>query len=349
MQKVKYILITVVVFAGIIAILMHNKSAIQAKTNIDLKDAYYVSVAKATTQKINENISFVGTVAANYDVNIVSETSGKVTGLYFKVGEYKSAGSVLVQIDDELKRANFQTAEANYLKAKKDFERYKSLFEQKSVTDAQLDQIKLAYVTAETQYTVAKRQLTDTKIVTPISGVVTNRTVDPGTMVQNGTTIANVVDISKLKVKVNVAEKDVFKLKNGDKVSITTDVYPGQTIMGSVETISAKADEAHTYPVEIVVVNNGKNPLKAGMFARIEFNSLKRDEALTIPRTAILGSVRDPKIYVLENGFAKLRSIVIGGEYNSMVEVLSGLREGDQVVSSGQNTLSDNVKVTVIQ
>lgn len=296
MQKIKYFVLTAVVLAGIIAILVHNKAAIQAKTNTDMKEAYYVSVAKATTQKINENISFVGTVAANYDVNIVSETSGKVTGLYFKVGEYKQAGSVLVQIDDELKRANFQSAEANYLKAKKDYERYKSLLEQKSVTDGQLDQIKLAFVSAETQYTIAKRQLSDTKIVTPISGVVSNRSVDPGTMVQNGMTIANVVDISKLKVKVNVAEKDVFKLKNGDKVTITTEVYPGQTITGSVETISAKADEAHTYPVEIVVVNNGKNPLKAGMFARIEFNSLKRDEALTIPRTAILGSVRDRSV-----------------------------------------------------
>jgi RND family efflux transporter MFP subunit len=348
MKQLKYIGITLLVAAGIIAILLHNKAAIQAKTNAEVKDAYYVSTAKAINQKISENISFVGTVAANGDVNIVSETQGKVTGLFFKVGEFKKAGSVLVQIDDELKRASYQTAEANYQKAKKDYDRYKALLDQKSVTETQFDQVKIAYVTAESQYIVAKRQLNDTKITTPISGVVTARNVDLGTMVQNGMSIGNVVDISRLKVKVGVAEKDAFKLKVGDKVDITTEVFPGVKIPGTVETISAKGDEAHTYPVEIVIVNNGKEQLRAGMFARVEFTSLKHDEALIIPRSAIIGSSRDAKVYVIEGGIAKLRTIQLGGEYGLNAEVLSGLRAGEEVVTSGQNVLQDNVKVTVV-
>lgn len=348
MKKLKYIGITLLTAAVIVAVLLHNKASIQAKTNAEVKEAYYVSTVKAATQKINENISFVGTVAANGDVNIVSETQGKVTGLYFKVGEFKKAGSVLVQIDDELKRANYQTAEANYQKAKKDYDRYKALLDQKSVTETQFDQIKIAYITAESQYIIAKRQLNDTKITTPISGVVTARNVDLGTMVQNGMTIGNVVDISKLKVKVGIAEKDAFKLKVGDKVDITTEVLPGVKIPGSVETISAKGDEAHTYPVEIVIQNNGKEQLKAGMFARVEFTSLKHDEALIIPRTAIIGSTRDAKVYVIEGGISKLRSIQIGGEYGATVEVLNGLKAGDEVVTAGQNTLIENVKVTLM-
>jgi RND family efflux transporter MFP subunit len=348
MNKLKYIGITVLVVVGIVAILLHNKASIQAKTNAEVKEAYYVSTTKASTQKINENISFVGTVAANGDVNIVSETQGKVTGLFFKVGEFKKAGSVLVQIDDELKRASYQTAEANYQKAKKDYDRYKALLDQKSVTETQFDQIKIAYITAESQYIVAKRQLSDTKITTPISGVVTARNVDLGTMVQNGMTIGNVVDISRLKVKIGVAEKDAFKLKVGDKVNITTEVFPGEIIPGTVETISAKGDEAHTYPVEIVIPNNGKEQMRAGMFARVEFTSLKHNEALIVPRTAFLGSTRDAKVYVIEGGYAKLRSVQLGGEYGSSVEVLSGLKAGDEVVTSGQNTLNENVKVTVM-
>lgn len=348
MKQLKYIGITLLVAAGIIAVLLHNKAAIQAKTNAEVKDAYYVSTAKAAVQKISENISFVGTVAANGDVNIVSETQGKVTGLFFKVGEFKKAGSVLVQIDDELKRASYQTAEANYQKAKKDYDRYKALLDQKSVTETQFDQVKIAFVTAESQYIVARRQLNDTKITTPISGVVTARNVDLGTMVQNGMSIGNVVDISKLKVKVGVAEKDAFKLKVGDKVAITTEVLPGVKIAGTVETISAKGDEAHTYPVEIVILNNGREQLKAGMFARVEFTSLKHDEALIIPRSAIIGSSRDAKVYVIEGGIAKLRNIQLGGEYGLSAEVLSGLRAGEEVVTSGQNVLQDNVKVTVV-
>ncbi len=349
MKNLKYILIMVVVLAAIVAVLMNNKSKINAKTSAVVNEAYYVSIGKVARQTLNENISFIGTVAANNDVNIVSETSGKVTGLFFKVGDFKSAGSVLVQVDDELKRANFQTAEANYQKSKKDYERYKSLFDQKSVSETTLDQVKLAYINAETQYTIAKRQLSDTKITTPISGVVTSRTVDIGTMINNNMMIGNVVDISKLKVKVSIAEKDAFKLKQGDKVEITTEVYPGEKFSGTVETISAKGDEAHTYPVEIVVANTGKNQLKAGMFTRVEFTSLRRTEALTVPRTAIFGSIKDPRVFVLDNNsVVKSRSILTGAEFGQSVEVLNGLLEGEQVVVSGQNTISENFKVTVI-
>ena len=349
MKNLKYIIIAVVLLLVIVAVLLNNKSKIAAKTNAVVNEAYYVATGKVARQSLNENISLVGTVAANNDVNIVSETSGKVTGLYFKVGDYKTAGSVLVQVDDELKRANFQTAEANYQKSKKDFERYKSLYDQKSVSETTLDQMKLAYVNAESQYIIAKRQLSDTKITTPISGTVTSRTVDIGTMINNNMVIGNVVDLSKLKVKVGIAENDVVKLKQGDKVQITAEVYPGEKFSGTVETISSKGDEAHTYPVEIVVANTGKHQLKSGMFTRIEFTSLQRTEALTIPRTAIFGSIKNPQVFVLEsNSTVKLRSIITGAEFGQSVEVLGGLKEGEQVVVSGQNTISDNFKVTVI-
>ena len=349
MKNLKYILISVLVLAAIVAVLLNNKSKINAKTSAVVNEAYYVSTGKVSRQTLNENISFVGTVAANNDVNIVSETSGKVTGLFYKVGEYKTAGSVLVQVDDELKRANYNTAEANYQKSKKDYDRYKSLFEQKSVSETVLDQMKLSYVNAETQYTIAKRQLSDTKITTPISGLVTSRVVDVGTMISNNMVIGNVVDISRLKVKVSIAEKDVFKLKTGDKVEITTEIFPGEKFSGSVETIGAKGDEAHTYPVEIVVSNTGKHQLKAGMFTRIEFTSLRRTEALTVPRTAIFGSIKNSQVFVLgSDNVVKLRTIITGAEFGQSVEVLSGLNEGEQVVVSGQNTISDNFKVTVI-
>ncbi len=349
MKKIIYIIIGVAVIIAIAATLLMNKAKIQAKMNAEIKEAYYVAIVPASKQKLNEAITFIGTVNANNDVNVVSETAGRITSINYKVGDFKQAGSVLVTVDDELKQASYTLADANYQKAKKDFERYKSLLEQKSVTEGQFDQIKIAFVTAESQYTIAKRQLNDTKIKAPISGVITSKTVDLGAMLQNNTVIGNIVDISKLKVKVNVAEKDIFKLKVGDKVALTTDVYTGEKFEGRVETISAKGDEAHTYPVEVTVINNAKYPFKTGMFARVEFVSLKKEEALVIPRTAILGSIKEAKVYVIENGLAKLRSIVLGGEYSSSVEVISGVSENEQVVVSGQNTLVDGAKVTIIK
>lgn len=352
MKRLKYIGISVLVVGAIISLLLYNKSKVQAKTKTDVIDSYTVSVATVAMQKITENLSSVGVTAANNDVNVISETQGRVTAVYAKVGDYKTAGSVLFQVDDELKKASYTLAEANYQKAKKDLERFEQLYKTKTTTDAQVESARLAYTSAEANYIVAKRQLKDTKITTPISGVVTARMVDVGSMVQGApqaTLVANVVDISKLKVKVNVSEKEAFKLKVGDKVDITSEVYPGVTLEGKIETISSKGDEAHTYPVEIIIANGGKYPLKAGMFARVYFKSIQRDEVLAIPRESLVGSVKAPQVFVVENGTAKIRNVVLGSEFGTKVEVLGGLNAGETIVVNGQNNLSDNVKVEVLK
>jgi RND family efflux transporter MFP subunit len=280
---------------------------------------------------------------------IVSETQGRVIKVLANIGDYVQAGSTIVEVDDELKKAAYATAEVNYDKAKKDLERYESLIKDNSVTDSQLEAARLACKSAEAQYIVARRQFNDTKIKTPISGVVSARTVDIGTMIQDKTTVANVVDISKLKVRLNVSEQDVFRIQVGDKVSVTTDVYPGITFEGKVSTISSKADDAHTYPVEVTLANNARHPLKSGMFGRVSLVSIEDHESVTIPRAALVGSTKKPQVYVVENGIARLRDIVVGDQIGTSLEVLSGLRQAETIVLSGQNNLKDSVAVTVVK
>jgi RND family efflux transporter MFP subunit len=342
----------IVVLAVILAVLFMNKRKMAVSTANAIKDVYSVSVEKASKKVISESLSLVGTVSANNDVNIVSEAAGKITGVFVKVGDYKHAGSILFQVDDELKKAAFMSAEANYIKAKKDYERIQSLFSQKASTDSQLDAARLGAAVAEAQYITAKRQLNDTQIKTPISGYVTSRNIDLGSMVQgpsSGTLVANIVDISRVKVKLNVSEKDAFVLKTGDRVSVTTDVYSGVTFKGRIESIGAKGDDAHTYPIEITITNEQNHPLKAGMFARVEFTTLNNRNVIVIPRNALVGSIRNPQVFVVENGATKLRNLTVGNESGTSVEVLQGLMEGEDVVVSGQNNIEDNTKVTVLR
>jgi len=244
------------------------------------------------------------------------------------------------------------SAQANYEKAKKDYERTQALFQQKSATDAQLDMAKLGASMAEAQYIVAKRQMADTKIKTPISGFVTARYIDLGSMVQGApqaTLVANVVDISRVKIKLSVSESDAFILKTGDQVSVTSDVYPEVTFTGRIESIGAKGDDAHTFPIEISLANSAKHQLKAGMFARVNFNSITSREAIAIPRAALVGSVKTPQVYVVENGIAKLRTITVGNEAGLYIQVLDGLTVGEEVVVSGQNNIVDNTKVEILK
>lgn len=349
MKKVLYPVIGLALLAGMIFILLNNKAKSDAKAKVPPPKALAVTVAAIGRQEMSSSLELVGIFMANREVMVASETQGRVKGVGPKVGDHVSAGAILARVDDELKRAALTNAEVNYEKAKKDLERYEWMQQQNDggVADIQVDNARQTLKATEAALIIARRQYNDTRITAPISGVLTARPVEIGTTLMPGAQVATIVDISQLKVKVNVPEQDVFKLRNGDRVEIATDVYPGHTFDGVVTMIGAKADEAHTYPVEVTVSNNSHFPLKAGMFGNVIFTSLPSMKALAVPRDAIVGSVKKPQVYVVQNGMAKLRDIVVGRETGTSVEVLKGLLDGDQVVVSGQNNLRDGVAVLV--
>ena len=349
MKKTKISLLALGILAAIVAVLFYNKSRMAAESKNDLLTSVPVSVVTAGKEHISNDRSLVGTITANNDVPIVSETQGKVTGVSAEVGQVVRAGATLIRIDDELKKAALASAEINNEKASKDLERFESLSKENAATEQQLEGARLAAKSAEAQYIVARRQYNDTRIASPIAGVVTARLVDIGSYVQSGNVVANVVDISRLKVRVNVAEADVFRLKTGDKVQVATDVYPGVMFDGKIATIGSKADEAHTYPVEVHIPNTAKHPLKAGMFGRVIFTTADPDEVVAIPREALVGSTKDAQVFVVDGGVAHLRNLVLGGEFGTKLVVLAGIAAGETIVVNGQNNLRDNFAVTVIK
>ncbi len=352
MNNYRIISISVVLLGVSLGFIMNSqeKNETQISTGAGTTTAHSVSVVTAAKQSISDNFSLMGTIAANNDVVVMSETQGRVVKVNAQVGDYKTAGSVLVEVDDELKEANYKAAKMNYEKAKNDLERFESLYNDKSISESQIEQARWSFQNAELQFIVARRQYRDTKITTPISGIVTARPVDIGSMLQGSpqpSVVANIVDISKLKVKINVAEKDVFKLTIGDNVEVTTDVYPNATFNGKVITISAKGDESHTYPVEVRIDNSKTHPLKAGMFGRVNFMVKNKAEYIIVPREAIVGSLKNAKVYVVKDNVAKLRSIIVRKEVGTSIEILDGLNESEIVVVNGQNNLKDNAAVVI--
>jgi RND family efflux transporter MFP subunit len=348
MKKIAFIAVLTIVFVGVIAILFNNRSKLQARTGSNIVDSYPVTIEKVSTKEFKNALELIGTIQGANDVAVMSEAQGRVIGVYAKVGDYKSQGSLLIQLDGELKLATFKTAEANYEKVKKDYERFEALYKEKSIAESQFEAARLDLQRAESNYTIAKREYSDTKITAPISGVVSSRLVDEGDYVNKLNVVSNIVDISKLKVKLNVAEKDAFRLKKGDDVVVTTDVYPGVKFDGKIESISDQGDASHTYPVEVLLVNSKSNPLKAGMFGKVLFTSINGGNTIVIPRESLVGSVKDASVFVIENGIAKERKVVIGSTYDTMLQVLSGLNEGEEIVVNGQSNLKDNFKVKVV-
>lgn len=349
MKTVKGILVTLLLLGGVVFVLMNNKAKSDAKAaRKDVMTTLPVSVAKVERQDIAQNLSVVGTIAVNSEVTVLSETQGRILRMSFEVGDYVSKGTVLAQVDDELKRTSLAAAQVGYDKAKSDLGRYSQLIGDLAISEQQIEAARLALRSAEIQIASANRLLRDTRITAPVSGIITVRQSPQGSNVMPGTPIVTIVDVSQLKVRVNVSERDVFKLKVGDRVEIATDVHPGMTFMGRIRSISPKSDEAHTYPVEISVANSGSK-LKAGMFGRVSFTSVGSVNSLVIPRQALVGSIQKPQVYVVNNGVARLRSIVVSGDVDTRVLVVSGLLAGDQVVVDGQNNLADNAAVSVVK
>jgi len=339
----------VLLIAAIALTLASNKKVIDSRNVVSGNQANIsVSVATVEEKQTNGELQLVGTAQACKEVNIASESAGKIVQLNFKMGDYVTKGKVLARIDDTYKRLAYENAKLTYDKSKDDYQRNLTLHKGDAISDTQLRDIKMTFDNAAIQLQNAKKQLADTRILAPFSGYITTLSTELGAYLNVGNPIAYIADISNLKVTLDVSETNAYALNKGQTVKISTDVNPDLAFSGKISNISAKASTSHTYPVEIMIANNGKDKLKAGTYVNVSVNMSKSGKALMIPRDAIVSSVKDPSVYVVEGQVAKLVKIKTGRNFNSNLEVLEGLKEHDKVVTNGQINLTDGAKVSVI-
>jgi len=348
----KRIIITIVVVLGGLAligwVLNKNKAENEAKTAVvaQTRGAIVVKAAKVTRQPLVLDFSANGNFAANQDLLMKSEVSGRVTGIQVKEGSRVSRGQVLALVDPEIINLDKQSAEDALQKIKTDYERYKSSFETGGVTRAQLDDIELQLRNAEIRLQQANRRVQDANIKSPINGIINRRDIEVGAYLSPGTDLFEIVDLSRLKLKITANETQVVNLAVGDKVTIVSTVFPDKEFSGEISFIAAKADNTLNYPVEITVDNRADAELKAGMYATAYFKFPQQDPTILIPRGSFVGGVNSNQVYVLSaDSAAKVRQVVAGRIFGEQVEILSGLEEGETVITSGQINLVDGAKV----
>jgi len=269
-----------------------------------------------------------------------------VTGVFVQVGSRVAKGDLLAQIDDELKKASFDTAQAAFDKSKADWDRAQDLFAQKVITDVDRQGLKLAFASSNAQFVMARRDLENARVTAPQAGVVTKTSVSVGSILSPGTSVAYIVDAANLKMTVQVGEREILKIRKGMKVEVDSDLYPGSSFAGAVAGVSPKGDSALSFPVEIRLATDSRRPLYDGMSAKARIDLGSRT-ILAIPRSSLVGSYQKPQAYVAKGGAAKLVDITVGGEYGTDLEVVGGLAESDEVVVDGQNNLYDGALLTV--
>ena len=355
MKKIIIAVLIIAVSLGAIAlVLTNNKKENEAKIAVVAEKNATVSVRTATvkTEEVSLDFTSNGNFEPVQELKFSAEKSGKITNVLVKEGDYVSVGQTLAIVRSDAINVSAQNANAVYQNAASDYSRFENAFKTGGVTKQQLDQAKLAMVNAKSQLTQANINVGDTRIKAPISGYINAKYIEVGSIVTGmpATQLFDIVNVSKLKLKVNVSESQVASLKVGSATNVKASVYPDKTFSGKITFIAAKADESLNFPVEIEITNNSSADLKAGMYGTAEFASSRQKQSLKIvPRNAFVGSVSSNQIFVIENGTAKLKTVTAGRILGDQVEILEGLNDGETVIITGQINLQDGTKVEVIK
>lgn len=351
----KNIIITIVILAalGLIAFtLMNNKKENEAKTAVVAQKNASVSVKteSVTTEEVSLDFSVNGVFQPLQELNFSAEKPGRVVRVLVEEGSSVRIGQTLAIVRSEQITSDLTTAQAAYQNALTDFNRFENAYQTGGVTKQQVDQAKLNLVTSKSRLQQAKINVGDTNIKSTINGIVNKKYIEPGSVLGAATQMFEIVNVSKLKLKVAINETQVAGLKIGNAVNVTASVYPDANFAGKITFIAPKADASLNFPVEIEIANNSTNDLKAGMYGTAVFASKQQKQSMmVVPRNAFIGSVSSNQVFVAENGVAKLKTVTAGRILGDKVEIIDGLSDNEIVIVTGQINLTDGTKVDFIK
>lgn len=345
-KRLIIIAIVAVTLVGLTVIkLLSNKNAVEKKIYIhDMEASILVKDETPRMHTFASAFSFLGTFEPIRQNTVGSDAQGKIIRLNVDEGDKVSKGQVLAKVDDEMIRLQLDNAEISLEGQKNDDARNTNLAKDNAVAGVQVEKTKLGVRSAEIQKKQIQKQLRSTNITAPFSGVITKKMVDLGSVIGPGTPLFEITDISSLKLTVSVPERDIMKFKLGQSVDIKVDIYGDRSFTGKVSNISVQADKSHNFKVQITV-QNSKRELMAGMYGSASITNTKSITALSIPRKALIGSSKNPQVYVIRNGKAILTSFNAGTSDGEYIEVINGLTETDRIVVKGQVNLQNNSNV----
>ncbi|MEE9487586.1 MAG: efflux RND transporter periplasmic adaptor subunit [Candidatus Brocadiales bacterium] len=320
-----------------------------------------VEVFKAITEDIIYTEETTGTLLAGVDVDVRSEIDGIVQEIFFEEGDRVKKGDLLVTMDDSEYRYKELENEGKVLEAKADlslalktFDRIKNLYKEGVISGQDYDiaeadvELKEASIkSAQAILSFAKDELNDTRIHAPITGIVSEKFIDIGEYVTEGSTdLLNIVDIDPIKLEFTVPAKYFSYVKVGQEVSVSVEAYPDEEFTGRVYYINPKiATDTRRFRC-YARIQNPDDRLSPGFFVLTKLPVATHLNAVVIPEEALLSEEGVSYCFRVEDGLA-VRTVVVPGMRlkDGMLEIVKGLKAGDSVVVRGQYVLSGGEKV----
>jgi membrane fusion protein, multidrug efflux system len=317
------------------------------KSEAKKSEAVAVEVEPVTRRSIAASYSGTAALEAPHEAQVVAKTSGVLLKLEAEEGDRVRAGQALARIDPERARLEVQRTDATLRKLEAEFNRSKELFERKLVAAEAHERLRYDIETQRAANNIAKLELSYTTIVAPIDGVIARRMVKEGNLVPLNAPVFRIVNTDRLEAILNVPERELGTMQPGLAVALLVDALPGQRIEGRIDRVSPVIDPG-TGTFRVTTAFAGSDRLRPGMFGRIEVIYDRRADVLTVPRSALLEGEGEAAVFAVRDGKAVRTGLRLGHVNGTYAEVVSGIEEGDQVVTVGKVTLRDGATVEVV-
>jgi membrane fusion protein (multidrug efflux system) len=386
MMRARFPLLVVLALCAVLAACGRGKAADGAKGS-DSKDkdsaSTVIPVEAGVVAKAPISASYSGTASLEPDreAQVVAKTSGVLLKLHVEEGMHVKSGQVLAELDPDKPKLQVAQAEANLRRLEHDYQRSQEMFSKKLVSSEANEKVQFDLETQRAAYELARLDLNYTNITAPIDGVISERLVKEGNLIQLHQTLFRIDDFDPLLAILNVPERELMTLKPGLVAEMEVDALPKTRFQGKVARISPVVDaKTGTFRVTCEF-SDRSGQLKSGMFGRVEIVFDRRAEALTIPRTALIDEDGQTSVFVVEMGKAVVkdsgdkkkdgadkaaaakaapaeeklvlvahrRPIKIGYVSGEKVEVREGLKDGERVVTVGRAALRDGTQVQVLE
>lgn len=295
-------------------------------------------------------IELTGSVEAIHDATLSAQMSGTVISVA-ELGTFVPKGGVVAQLDSTDAHAALEQAQAQYELAKDRYERQKPLYQDSIITALEFEQVRSELTQARAALDQAKEQLRNTRVTVPFSGTVEERFVEPGEQTAPGEEVARVIDVRPAKVVAGVPERYAGDIEKGSPVQISFKNARIEVNKGTITFVGSAIDpESRTFTIEATIPNRDRM-IKPEMVAQLRVDRMTINDALVIPRTAVVRDEQGTHAYVVErtdtSAVAQKRDLVLGPESGARVVVESGLQAGSEVVIVGQSNLAPGEPVEV--
>lgn len=307
-----------------------------------------VEVVEVARGDISAFFTGTATLEAEEETQVVAKVGGVVRQILVEEGDYVAASRVLAKLDDEKIAVQVERAHANLRNLEEEYRRSEELFKGSMISAREFQKAKYDYERQKAEYDLASLDLGYTSIRAPISGVIAERFIKVGNMVLTNQATFSVTGMDPLLAVLYVPERQLGKLRVGHSASLEVDAIHGESFAGRIDRISPVVDPS-TGTVKVTVeVRDHALRLKPGMFARVNIVHDVHINTMLVPKDAIIAEDRESCVFVVRDSTAYRMTVETGYVNSSHIEVLSGLAEGDTVVTMGKGGLKDSSRVEVV-